>query len=127
MKADFIIVHAPADLDRANILHKQLTEYGYIGTVAEKDCTDQRLDNVRHVLLCITKLFNDDGFIELKKMVTRKWLKGRAFRFNPVYLDKTINVEKKAESHFRGLMQFTGFYHYSKFFETDVKTEFEKY
>ena len=124
---DFLIVHSPADLDRADTLSKQLTEYGYVGRVVDKYSIEQHLDNVRYVLLCISKHFNDDSFIELIKIVTRKWLNYRIFRIYPVYLDKQIHVEKKAEGHFRGLMQFTCFYHYNKFFKTDVKTEFEKY
>ena len=127
MKSDFLIVHAYADLDRASKLCTQLNSFGYSGSCCNELSLEQDLQNVRHVLFCISTSFSNKAFLQLKKTVTNKWLKARAFRINPVYLDEHVNVDDNAKSHFYGLMQFTGLYYNTKHFDSDVKKEFEKY
>ena len=137
---DFLIVHAQADLDRANELCKRLNRMGYSGElfVPETDCLKLKCKQVGHVLLCISNNIDDKKFLTDKKIVTCQWLetrslrknpvhlKSRAFHVNPVHLERLeMQKDKILQSHVLGLMQFTNFYPESRCFDKDVKKEFQ--
>lgn len=139
LKSDFLIINSEGDLHRAIKLCKLLESFGYCGSVFDirQRCLEQCLNDVRHVLVCVSNSLGDSSFCTIQQVVTQRYLATRTiytskcnanwFRINPVHLHENIVVDDNTRSRFLGLMQFTNFYLHYKSFEKDIRKEFEKY
>ena len=121
---DYIIVHSPADLDKANELHEMIASYGYVGRVYDNSEPVKRsYSKTRHVLVCVSNNIVNKTFLAIKGKLCNAWLRGKEFRLIPVYLHNKTELTDEAYRGLYGLASRNGFYMKSKFFEADVKCQ----
>ena len=124
---DYVIVHSPADLDKANELHEMIASYGYVGRVHDNsEAIENSYSKARHVLVCVSNNIVNKTFLAIKGEVCNAWLRGKAFRLIPVYLHSKTELTDEAYRNLYGLASRIGFYMKSKFFEADVKRQFDR-
>ena len=124
---DYIIVHSPADLDKANELHEMIASYGYAGRVHDNSEPIKRsYSKARHVLVCVSNNIVNKTFLAIKGEICNAWLRGKKFRLIPVYLSSKAELTDEAYRDLYGLASRNGFYMKSKFFEADVKCQFDR-
>ena len=124
---DYVIVHSPADLDKANELHEMIASYGYVGRVYDNSEPVKRsYSKTRHVLVCVSNNIVNKTFLAIKGEVCNAWLHGKAFRLIPVYLHSKTELTNETYRNLYGLASRIGFYMKSKFFEADVKRQFDR-
>ena len=121
---DYVIVHSPADLDKANELHEMITSYGYAGRVHDNsEPIKPSYSKARHVLVCVSNNIVNKTFLAIKGELCNAWLRGKEFRLIPVYLHNKTELTDEAYRGMYGLASRNGLYMKSKFFEADVKCQ----
>ena len=113
---DYVIVHSPADLDKANELHEMITSYGYAGRVHDNsEPIKPSYSKARHVLVCVSNNIVNKTFLAMKGQICHAWLHGKDFRLIPVYLHSKTDFTDEAYRDLYGLASRNGFFMKSKF------------
>ena len=124
---DYIIVHSPADIDKANELHEMIAGFGYVGRVHDNsEAIENSYSKTRHVLVCVSNNIVNKTFLAMKGQICHAWLRGKDFRLIPVYLHSKTDFTDEAYRDLYGLASRNGFYMKSKFLEADVKCQFDR-
>ena len=141
---DYVIFFVSEDEDHARDLHDRFTKLGYDGRLFNDMMPFQdfyiqggSLEHVReltvrstHVLFCISnnihKSDDADEYVFLKGAVLTQWLdeERRKRRLIPVYLTNKKELTNETKTHLFGITSLSGFHPNSKYFEEDVKKQF---